>query len=275
MVGYNPNQIKLNTQEKVLVSFGTSCIARFLIQPLDVVKIRFQCQYEPISKKSHESKYKSMGQTFVKIFREEGLLALWKGHLTGQILSASFTSAHFLWFEFLTRRTAEIWPPSIETESRKLASHFICGGLAATFTMVTNQPIDVVRTRLIAQGEPRLYTSISDAVRKIFLNEGVRGFYKGTLPAVCLLAPETAFRFGIYQFLNVTWSFMFAEYLDRVIREKGLSIGGEQVIGMFQSGVNGAVAGVAAKTIFYPFDLAKKRLQIQGFEEARRSFGKV
>jgi solute carrier family 25 thiamine pyrophosphate transporter 19 len=275
MVGYDPKQVELATNEKVLVSFGTSFIARFLIQPFDVVKIRFQCQYEPISKKSGSSKYKSVGQTFVTIVREEGLTALWKGHLTGQVLSASFTSAHFLWFEFLTHKTAEMWPRSIETESRKFATHFACGGLAATFTMLTNQPIDVIRTRFAAQGEPRLYTSIADACRKIYAHEGMNGFYKGMVPSIILVTPETAFRFGIYQLLNSLWSRYVNRYLlmlSQTTKSGELDL---NRIGGIQSGVNGSISGILAKTLVYPFDLAKKRLQIQGFEEARKSFGKV
>lgn len=46
-------------------------------------------------------------------------------------------------------------------------------------------------------------------------------------------------------------------------------------LGGLQSLVSGSIAGVISKSLTYPFDLFKKRLQVGGFEEARSHFGQV
>lgn len=43
---------------------------------------------------------------------------------------------------------------------------------------------------------------------------------------------------------------------------------------VYNSMVSGSVAGLISKTVVYPFDLARKRLQIQGFQRGRKGFGK-
>jgi solute carrier family 25 thiamine pyrophosphate transporter 19 len=49
------------------------CIARFVVGPLDVLKIRFQVQLEPIATSGVKSKYTSLHQALVTIVKEEGI----------------------------------------------------------------------------------------------------------------------------------------------------------------------------------------------------------
>lgn len=49
------------------------CISRFAIAPLDVVKIRFQVQLEPIQSISRKSHYTGFLNAFSTILKEEGI----------------------------------------------------------------------------------------------------------------------------------------------------------------------------------------------------------
>lgn len=276
MVGYDPNHPHYSRFQQIQVGAATSIFSRFLVQPLDVVKIRFQLQHEAISKNSIDSKYYGVRHCLSTVFKEEGLFGLWKGHLSGQFLSISFVTTQYLWFQQLTMMSYLLIPNSYETEGKKLKPkyHFLCGGLAAGLTVFTSQPLDVIRTRLVAQGEPRIYKNMTDAAKQIWLHEGFRGLYKGTLASIILTAPEAAFRFGIYQFLNNHWDLPKKYILDHIRMKETKEAPDDQQVGIIQSSINGGLAGIFAKTIVYPFDVVKKRLQIQGFEEARVQFGR-
>lgn len=225
---------------------------------------KLKVQYEPVTHKSNTSKYKSVTQALITIVKEEGLISLWKGHLTGQLLSTSFVVVQFGSFEVLTKYVFKVAPQLLDSAQSKTMTHFVCGGLAAVIATMANQPIDVLKTRLITQGEPRMYNGLADACVKIFRYEGVRGFYKGVTPSLLLVAPQSAVTFSVYEMMNICWRRLGLDP-DKTTNR----------MNAFQSAFNGAVAGVVSKTIVYPMDVVKRRLQIQGFEHARVSFGKV
>lgn len=64
----------------------------------------------------------------------------------------------FTSFEFLTKVVHETTPYDSQTSG----VHFVCGGLAACSATVVCQPLDTLRTRFAAQGEPKVDASVTN-----------------------------------------------------------------------------------------------------------------
>lgn len=255
MVGYDENASKrLTDSEYAIAGAAAGGLTRALTQPLDVIKIRFQLQVEPL-KQLPNVKYWSVSQAFQRIISEEGLGALWKGHTPAQVLSILYGITQATCFEILTR---EVWymVPELRGSQHRPTVHFVCGGAAGVFASVISFPFDIVRTRLVAQGEHKVYISTSHAIREIVLKEGARGLFRGLSPVLIQMAPHSGLQFATYTAL---------------IKLTSLVDGTQPMVD--RSFTVGAIAGAVAKTAVYPLDLAKKRLQIIGFSSARVGFG--
>lgn len=129
MVGYDTRSKNLSNSDIVFAGATSSFITRATCQPLDVLKIRFQLQVEPVSVKSPVSKYKSVTQAAALIVREEGVTALWKGHVPAQLLSIVYGAAQFWTFEALSKEAYEFGL----YENYKPLTHFACGALSGWF----------------------------------------------------------------------------------------------------------------------------------------------
>jgi solute carrier family 25 thiamine pyrophosphate transporter 19 len=64
-------------------------------------------------------------------------------------------SLQFASFEVLTQQAWYLLPRFREDAYRPVV-HFVCGGAAGTLATMLSFPSDVVRTRLVAQGEPKV-----------------------------------------------------------------------------------------------------------------------
>ena len=145
---------------------------------------------------------------------------------------------------------------------------FVVGAAAGLVAGVTVYPLDTLRLRFAAQGEPRSYPTITLAMRKILQQGDMRTLYKGLLPAMLAVGPASGLMFAYYDVLKTTMARLAPRLSAADTSHAALFPGGWDKL------VAGAGAGALSKLSLMPLDTIKKRLQIQGFEAARSSFGR-
>eukprot|EP00892_Ulva_mutabilis_P005179 jgi/Ulvmu1/3032/UM015_0072.1 len=140
-------------------------------------------------------------------------------------------------------------------QKTKGTAHAVAGGLAGACARLIVGPLDVVKIRMQVQLEPvsrslnSKYTGLRQALVSIVKEEGVKGLWRGTTPALALVVPYCAVQFAV---LNHCKSVAASSGIDREKWGTALSFGG------------GAVAGAAATAASYPFDLLRTVLASQG-----------
>lgn len=129
MVGHDSRSKNLSHSEVAFAGASSSFITRACCQPLDVLKIRFQLQVEPIARNS-VSKYQSIPQAFKLIICEEGAQALWKGHVPAQLLSITYGIGQFWSFELLSKEAHAV---GLYDTGFKPFVNFSCGALSGMY----------------------------------------------------------------------------------------------------------------------------------------------
>nr|CAD7462360.1 unnamed protein product [Timema tahoe] len=203
MVGFDPLiKEKLRVSEHALAGAVSGATTRLICQPLDVIKIRFQV--EPLSSHCSRAKYWGVSQAALLIAKEEGVSALWKGHVPAQLLSVTFGVTQFVTFEMLIH---EAWhlAPSFQSDHYRPLVHFVCGAAAGSLATLISFPTDVIRTRLVAQGEPKVYTGIIHSFKMILKEEGIGAFFKGLSPTLLQIAPHAGAQFAFYNLFKGLW----------------------------------------------------------------------
>lgn len=92
-------------------------------------------------------------------------------------------------------------------------------------------------------------------------SEGVAGFYRGLFPTLLQVGPHAGVQFMTFKF--------FSDICSLLLKQN------DNIMSINTNIISGSLAGLCAKTATYPFDLMKKRMQIQGIQIYRRDFGKV
>lgn len=201
--------------------------AVLIVTPADVCKIRMQSQrhslLDPLE--ANARKYGNVIQTAVRIVREEGCSALYKGVVPTMLRqgcnqAVNFTAYNAIKSYWLERQRQQCLEQrgrrSEEEDAREELSgqqhqqlsgamSLLIGGLSGAMGPVVNNPLDVVKTRLQKQNTakntniPPKYTGLVQACFRIANEEGAGALWKGITPRLMRIVPGQAITFTTYE----------------------------------------------------------------------------
>jgi len=211
-------------------------VSRTCVSPLERLKILYQVQPPHLSER-----YGGIISSLRIIFKEEGVVGYFKGNGTNVIRIFPYSAVQFAAYERFAK-----WLKKGHDDLTPLL-RLTAGGLAGLTSVVSTYPLDLVRTRLSVQTSKR-YDGIIHAFKVIFKEEGLLAFYKGINATLLGVAPYVGLNFMIYETLK---SFVKENFQSDPSTVQLLSCGG--------------LSGALAQTITYPFDVLRRKMQMQGF----------
>ncbi|KAI0284382.1 mitochondrial carrier [Russula aff. rugulosa BPL654] len=147
---------------------------------------------------STETSKRSLATAAKRVWALGGLRAYYRGLGVGLVGVFPYSAIDMSTFEALKlaylRSTGKDEPGVLAV----LAFGSVSGSVGATMVY----PLNLVRTRLQASGSsghPERYTGIKDVIRKTYVRDGWRGFYRGLVPTLAKVIPSVSISYMVYE----------------------------------------------------------------------------
>jgi len=159
----------------------SAAVSKTAVAPIERVKLLLQVQH--VSKQlAPDQQYKGMLDCFVRIPKEQGFLAFWRGNLANviryfptQALNFAFKDKYKQIFLGGVDKNKQFW--------RYFMGNLASGGAAGATSLCFVYPLDFARTRLAADigktGAEREFSGLGNCLTKIFKSDGLVGLYRG------------------------------------------------------------------------------------------------
>lgn len=210
-------------------------LSRTLTSPLEVVKVLAQVG-------TPETRL-GFVRSFGRIYQSEGLKAFWKGNGISCLRLVPYSAVQLAAFHKMLALLEDPLTPGNLNGTYSMAA----GSGSALIAAFLVYPADMLKTRLIVQNvnpSKSHYRGIVHGFRKVWKAEGFLALYKGLLPTFL----------GVIPFAG--GSYLAYSLLDSSIAKPP----GDQLTPVYMF-VSGCLAAAFAKTLSFPFDTIRKKMQ--------------
>ncbi|CAO2587291.1 Solute carrier family 25 member 47, partial [Lemmus lemmus] len=186
------------TKADITLSGGASGLVRvFLTSPTEVAKVRLQTQAQAQTHACLEPRLKYRGplHCLVTVAREEGLRGLYKGSSALLLREGHSFATYFLSYAMLCERLT----PAGHSQP-DVVGVLVAGGCAGVLAWAVATPMDVIKSRLQADGQgQQRYRGLLHCVVTSVREEGPRVLFKGLTLNCCRAFPVNMVVFVAYE----------------------------------------------------------------------------
>ncbi|KAH8508771.1 hypothetical protein H0E87_010780 [Populus deltoides] len=241
----------MNTTKHLWAGAIAAMVSRTCVAPLERLKLEYIVRGEQ----------KNIVELIKTIATTQGLKGFWKGNLVNILRTAPFKAVNFCAYDTYRKQLLRFSGNEETTNFER----FIAGAGAGITATILCLPLDTIRTKIVAPGGEAL-GGVIGAFRHMIQTEGFFSLYKGLVPSILSVAPSGAVFYGVYDILK-------SAYLHSPEGQKRLqymSHHGQELnaldqleLGPIRTLVYGAIAGACAEFSTYPFEVVRRRLQLQ------------
>jgi len=230
-----------------LASGGTAAaISKTAVAPIERVKLLLQVQ-DASSTISVDKRYKGIIDVLVRVPKEQGFSALWRGNLANviryfptQALNFAFKDTYKKLFLDGVDKKKEFY--------KFFLGNLASGGAAGATSLCFVYPLDFARTRLAAdvgKAESREFKGLADCLVKIAKSDGPIGLYRGFFVSVQGIIIYRAAYFGMFD------------------TAKSVFTADGQKLNFFAAWGIAQVVTIGSGILSYPWDTVRRRMMMQ------------
>ncbi|KAI8373663.1 mitochondrial carrier domain-containing protein [Blakeslea trispora] len=180
--------------------------AQFCIYPVETLKTRI------MSSSGIQQDLKSRQKNLIlnttrNLYRTSGIRGFWPGLTVSLMGVFPYQALDMGIYETLKVTYLQYMNSQKDHEGKSKPPNVLvlwaCGMVSGSIGASSVYPLNMIRTRLQAQGTPAhpyKYTSAWDAAKKTYRADGVRGFYKGLGPTLFKVVPSVSISYAVYEF---------------------------------------------------------------------------
>ncbi|KAI1724108.1 mitochondrial carrier protein [Ditylenchus destructor] len=164
-----------------------------ICHPIDLLKVRYSAN-EGSAKRPQYNSYMHAIRTIVK---SNGIRGLYQG-LSPSIIASPVSWGLYFHLYHKVRAQCDVFP------AFPLVNNLIAGSVTGAVVLAITNPLWVCKTRLCLEYETsatRKYTGLRDCIRKIYVQEGFCGYYRGFIPGL-LGTTNGAIQFALYNYMK-------------------------------------------------------------------------